>query len=269
MNAYVLGADAAETARLDVQSAAIERPTRLLLRAAGLAPGMRVIDLGSGLGHLSTIAAEMVGREGRVIGVEASARQIEIAESRRAAAGIGQLSFVQGDVQTWRPGFEADAVIGRLILFHLPDPVATIRHHLQSLRPGGLVVALDYDLGGARAEPPVALAVQLRDWVERAFRAAGAHPTIGARLKVILADAGAVDVQSFGTQEYFAPSDPRGVGLLSSIVRALAPQIVQHGIATAEELGIETLQQRLGDAVRATNAVMLPPTLACAWGRKI
>jgi cyclopropane fatty-acyl-phospholipid synthase-like methyltransferase len=48
-NAYVLGSDPQELARLDRQAAFIEAPTRLLLQAAGLAPGMRVLDLGTGL----------------------------------------------------------------------------------------------------------------------------------------------------------------------------------------------------------------------------
>jgi hypothetical protein len=61
---YVLGNHAEELARLDHQAAVIERPTRLLLQAAGLTAGMRVLDLGTGLGHVARLAGELVGPMG-------------------------------------------------------------------------------------------------------------------------------------------------------------------------------------------------------------
>ena len=56
-NAYVLGSDRRELERLDRQAAAIEAATRLLLRQSGVSPGMRVLDLGSGPGHVTHLVA--------------------------------------------------------------------------------------------------------------------------------------------------------------------------------------------------------------------
>jgi ubiquinone/menaquinone biosynthesis C-methylase UbiE len=67
---YVLGSDTAEIARLDAQAESIAAPTALLLRAAGIAPGMRVLDLGTGLGAVAFAVAELVGAEGAVVGVD-------------------------------------------------------------------------------------------------------------------------------------------------------------------------------------------------------
>jgi len=72
-NAYILGNHPEELARLDRQAAAIDRPTRLLLQAAGLAPGASVVDLGTGLGHVAQIAGELVGPTGSVLGIDRSA----------------------------------------------------------------------------------------------------------------------------------------------------------------------------------------------------
>ena len=58
---YALGSSDEEIACLDAQSASIVAPTRLLLRAAGIGPGMRVLDLGTGLGHVARLVAELVG----------------------------------------------------------------------------------------------------------------------------------------------------------------------------------------------------------------
>ena len=60
---YVLGNHPEELARLDRQAAAIDRPTRLLLQAARITPGTRVLDLGTGLGHVAQIAGSSSGRQ--------------------------------------------------------------------------------------------------------------------------------------------------------------------------------------------------------------
>jgi SAM-dependent methyltransferase len=270
MSNYVLGSDEPEIARLDGQAAVIERATRVLLRAAGIAPGMRVLDLGCGLGHVAFIAAEVVGPEGRVIGIDASARLLAVADERRRAAGIEHLRFCEGDVRTWRDEDPFDAIVGRLILSHLPDAVAVARHHMPAIRHGaGVFVAIDFDVGGARAEPQVPLVTQALEWVRGAFRRAGADPTIGTRLAMILGEAGLQEIQSYGLQEYCPPGDPRGPALLSGLVHALAPQIVDAGLATDEQLGLRTLQARIAHATEAAGAVMLPPTVVGAWGRRM
>ena len=263
---YTLGSSDQEIVRLDAQAASIEGATRLLLRAAGVSPGMRVLDLGTGIGHVAMLVAELVGADGRVIGIDTSARLLEVATAR--ASAHPQLKFVQGDVQTWRDEAPFDAIVGRLILFHLPDAVAVLKHHLAALRPGGLLLALDFDVGACRTEPAVPLATEALGWVSAAFRSAGANPTIGTKLALLLAEAGLSDVQTFGIQGYLAPDDPRGPALLSGVVRTLAPQIVEAGITTAEQIGIDTLTRRLAAAMQASQSALLPPALAGAWGRR-
>jgi SAM-dependent methyltransferase len=264
---YVLGSDAAELARLDAQAAAIAEPTRLLLRAAGLQPGQRVLDLGCGPGHVSLLAAELVGPEGSVTGLDVSPRMLEVAEQRRRDAGVANVRFVEGDVRTWR-GEDVDAVVGRLVLFHCADPADVVRHHAESLTPGGLAAFVDFDVGAVRTEPPVQLSDDLTVRVLAAFRSAGADPVIGTRLASILAEAGLADVQSFGVQAYVLPGDPSASHLLAGVVRTLAPQMEAAGIATVEELGLDTLQQRLAEAHREAGAVVLLPTVVGAWGRR-
>src|SRR5689334_14659822 len=96
---YVLGNDPDELQRLDRQAARIEQPTRLLLQAAGIRRGMRVLDLGTGLGHVARIAAELVGPGGAVVGVDESADALAVARARADTAGVRHLSFVEGDVR--------------------------------------------------------------------------------------------------------------------------------------------------------------------------
>ena len=265
---YVLGSHAQELARLDAQAQAIEPATRLLLGAAGMRPGWRVLDLGTGLGHVARLVSSLVGPSGSVVGVDRSSEMLTEARQRAAAATVAGVSFVEGDVTTWTAGEPFDAVVGRLVLFHVTDPVAVVRHHLANLKPGGLFLAIDFDLGSSRSEPPLPLVAQCLDWVKRAFSAAGASPMIGARLGTILGAAGLGDVKTFGVQPYLGWRDPAATRMLAGVVRSLAGAITAHGIASAEEIGLETLEQRLGDEVARADAVILLPAVAGAWGRR-
>jgi SAM-dependent methyltransferase len=263
---YVLGNSSEELARLDHQAAMIERPTRFLLQAAGLKAGMRVVDLGCGLGHVARLAAELVGPTGSVLGVDRSRDALAAARDRTKRAGTPRVDFVDDDVTTWRTVEPVDAIVGRLLLFHVADPAAVARHHIANLRGGGLFVAIDFDLGGARCEPPVAIMEDTLRWVEKAFQAAGARPHIGAKLGQLLDEAGFTGVTSVGFQQYFLPRDPSGPALLAGVARSLAPAIIRHGIATAEQMDLATLEARIGEALRQADAVMLPPTVVGAWG---
>ena len=263
---YSLGSEDHEIARLDAQAALLDRATGMLLRAGGIGPGMRVLDLGTGLGHAAFAAAELVGAEGRVVGIDNASRLLGVA-TRRASA-YPQVRFVEGDVRTWRSEEPFDAVVGRLIFFHLPDRLEVLRHHVAALRPGGLVVALDFDLGSIRAEPAVPLVEEAVEWTNATFLSAGACPTIGARLGPLLSNAGLADVQSIGIQEYLGPGDPRGARVLCGVMRSLAPQAAAAGIATPEHLRYDALEDRLATAMRASGSALLFPVLSGAWGRR-
>lgn len=226
-----------------------------------------MLDLGTGLGHVAFALGELVGPAGTVVGIDQTTAMLAVAEQRRVAGGIENVRFVEADARTFRDDDGFDAVVGRLILFHLADPVEVLRHHLSGLVEDGLMLMIDFDVGSARSEPPVPLFSAARDWVIEAFRRAGANPMIGSQLGLMLRDAGLSDVQTFGIQSYLPPDDAGGSALLAGVVRSLAPVIVANGIATEEELGLDSLQERLARELRASRAVGLIPAVAGAWGR--
>lgn len=261
--AYVLGGEGHELARLDAQAAYYEAPTLELLHGAGIGPGLRVLDLGCGLGHVSRLVAGLVGPDGEVVGVDAQPALLEIARRRTAEAGLDNVRFVEADARTYAEERRFDAVVGRLILFHLEDPAAVVRHHAAGLERDGIVLAVDFDVGTARAEPHVDLVRTAGDYIIASFRRAGADPVIGTHLASILADAGLAEVASKGIQTYIPAGDPVAPRMLAGVVRTLA--VATDGAGLPAELDLETLDQRLADAL--ADAVLLPPTLVGAWGR--
>ena len=266
--AYVLGSDEPEIARLDAQASSIAAPTDTLLRAAGIGGDMRVLDLGTGLGHVAFLLAALLEDGGSVLGVDREERLLELAERRRAAAGHANVAFVQGDARTFTPAEPFDAIVERLMLFHLPDREAVLRRQIDALKPGGTMLLVEFDIGAMRSEPDVPLVTAAREWMEAAFRSVGADPRIGARAGELLRGAGFADVSTFGLFPYLGPRDPTGPLLCAGIFRSLAPRILSEGIATEAELGLDTLRERIAEQVAARDATMLTPAVVGAWGRR-
>jgi ubiquinone/menaquinone biosynthesis C-methylase UbiE len=266
--AYVLGTDDAEIARLDAQAGSIAGASEALLRASWIGGPMRVLDLGTGLGHVAFLVADLLDHDGSVLGVDQAERLLEVAERRRAAAGAENIEFLQADARAFSASEPFDAIVARLLLFHLPEREEILHRQLDALRPGGTMVLIEFDIGAMRGEPEVPLVDAVRRWIEAAFRLAGADPRIGTQAGQLLRRAGYADVSTFGIQAYFGPSDPIGPVLCAGVARSLAPQILAHGIADEAELGLDTLQERIAEQVVSRDAVIIPPAVVGAWGTR-
>src|SRR2546430_5550796 len=96
---YVLGESDAEFRRLEMQSAFVRDLTEDVLKRAGLRPGMRVLDIGSGIGDVALLAGGLVGPTGSVLGIDRSAAAVETAERRVAQARQhGGIRFAVADL---------------------------------------------------------------------------------------------------------------------------------------------------------------------------
>src|SRR6266849_10580117 len=95
---YLLGSTDAEHERLIRQAVRLAPVTERFFRQAGIGPGQRVLDLGSGVGDVTMLAAGLVGPSGEVVGVERDTRSIARARQRVVEAGLHNVSFIQSDV---------------------------------------------------------------------------------------------------------------------------------------------------------------------------
>jgi ubiquinone/menaquinone biosynthesis C-methylase UbiE len=120
--------------------------SRRHLELAGVSPGMRVLEAGSGTGAVSRVAAAMVGPSGRVVGLDASPGRSAEGRRRAAEAGLAHLDFVAGEV-TAPPLREAsfDLAWSRFLFGYLPDPDAALAALVRLVRPGGRVVVGEVD----------------------------------------------------------------------------------------------------------------------------
>jgi arsenite methyltransferase len=109
-----------------------------------LTPGERVLDLGSGAGTDSLIAAQMVGEQGHVTGIDMT--QEMLAKARAAATEMGATSveFVEGEAERLPfPDASFDVVISNGVIDLIPDKDAVFTELFRVLAPGGRIQVAD------------------------------------------------------------------------------------------------------------------------------
>ena len=103
-----------------------------------LAPGERVVDVGSGAGIDSLIASRMVGPDGHVVGIDMTAAMLERARSSATELGASNVEFRNGFAEALPvPDEWADVVISNGVLNLFPDKPAGLGEMARVLKPGG------------------------------------------------------------------------------------------------------------------------------------
>jgi arsenite methyltransferase len=109
-----------------------------------LAPGERVLDLGSGAGTDSLVAAQMVGADGHVTGIDMTAPMLAKARAAATEMGVANVEFVEGEAERL-PFADAsfDVVISNGVIDLVPDKDAVFAELYRVLAPGGRMQIAD------------------------------------------------------------------------------------------------------------------------------
>jgi len=267
-HAYVFGHSDRELARLKAQARLIDPITRRFFREAGVAPGMRVLDVGSGAGDVAFLAAAMVGDAGEVVGVDRVPAALEMARARAASRSLGNVVFREGDPAELEFDRPFDAVLGRYVLQFQPDPAAVLRKVAAHVRPGGVVVFHEIDWGGLRSFPPAPTFDQCCRWGEETVRSCGAETRMGIKLHSTFVAAGLPSPTML--LEALLGGGPNGAAVLhlvADLMATLLPTMERLGVATAAEVGLETLVERMAKEGTASSSVFVGHHQVGAWAR--
>jgi ubiquinone/menaquinone biosynthesis C-methylase UbiE len=266
---YALGHSEEERRRLSEQDAFVGDLTGRLLLHAGVGPGMRVLDVGCGVGDVSLRAASLVGSGGEVVGVDKDPLVLADAEERVRALGLSNVKFVEGDLRDLQFDGQFDAAVGRFILMYLADPAAALRHVAGHVRPGGVLAFQEYNMAeGAISHPRAALWERTFDLIMETLRRAGTQMEMGLKMYLALVEAGLPAPEMRAERIVGGGPEYSGYGYVAEVVRSLLPMAEKLGVVSAEEVGIETLHERIRDEVVALGAAVALPSMAGAWTRK-
>lgn len=258
---YSLATGRSAERRLEILHSLYGPGTRYLLELAGLRPGMRVADLGCGVGTVTQLLAEMAGPNGHVVGVDLGADQLEVARERIDAAGVTNVTFVNASAtDTGLPRGSFDLVYCRFLLLHLADPEACLGEMRSLLKPGGVVVCEDGDLTSAGSEPASSLGA-FADLFGRLGPTRGLDYTLGRRLYQMVGAAGFESVSIRVNQPVRTTGQDKR--LLEWSVAEAAQAFVGAGLIAAAELEATLADmERLGDD---ETVVALMPRMSQVW----
>lgn len=257
-----------EDGRLRSQAVLFGPTTERAFAAAGLGAGMRVLDVGSGAGDVAMIAARLVGSRGEVVGIERDPEAVAMANTRVQDAGIPNVRFIPGDALTL-DAVEGpfDAVVGRLVLMYLADPVAALRGAAEIVRPGGLVCFEEADLTYDWAHPMTPLWAQIRAWFLQTLARANIPDRMGLTLPRAFVAAG-LPVPELRLEAFaYADPDLAAFGWANLLV-GLVPLMEKLGVAAARDVRPDTLTDRLLAELRRQRGVVIGPPMMAAWSRR-
>jgi SAM-dependent methyltransferase len=264
---YVLGHSAAELRRLIEQAAFFGDLTADLFQRAGIESGMNVLDIGCGVGDVAFLAASMVGRSGSVHGIDRAAEAVALARQRADYAEIENVTFEVADAATFQPSAKFDAAVGRLVLAYQPDVSAVLRHLASLLRRGGVIAFQECDLSSASTKPEVPLFTHMVDYVRETYRRANLEAEMGSRLHSAFRGAGLGAPKMLAAGRVESGPDSPAYGAVAKVVESAAPMMERLGVASVAELHLDTLEERLREAIVAADAVVFMPLFTGAWTR--
>jgi SAM-dependent methyltransferase len=266
---YVMGHNDRERRRLALQAAVINPLTDTFLRRSGLSAGMRVLDLGCGIGEVTLIAARLVGPHGQVHGIDVDAAALEIAQNRISSAGHQHVTFEQIDLAAHSPSEPYDAVIGRHILIHTKDALEVLRKAVDMVGNGGLIAFQEYDLSYfPLGYPDLPLMAHVIEQIVEFFRRAVPKPNIGTQLFYLMQEAGLAPPEC--RAEAIIDGGPHSpiYEWLAETVISLSPKFQAVGMKPFAHTDGPILTKQLREEALEKRSVILGPMIVGAFARK-
>ena len=242
---YTIAGGLTDAQRLARQAHVMAGATERFLAGLGLTAGWSCLDVGCGDGQVTVAMAQAAGPDGRTVGLDVDAAALDLARAGARNAGV-DVAFVDDDADRPIAAGRFDLAYARLLLSHLVDPFAVVRAMAAEVRPGGVVAVEDMFLGTLRSDPPAPALDRLQEVYGATVRFHGGDPTIGPRLRALLAAVGLRDVREGTVVNPMEAVDDKL--FLAQLVRNMRGSILEAGAATDEE--IDALEASVADAAR-------------------
>ncbi len=258
--------DGAEYQRLREQALWWQSATEDVLDRVGLKPGMSCLDVGSGPGVTMRMMADRVGPSGRVTGIEIDGEVGAQALADLRGRGGATFDVIEANAVEIEqvPGAPFDLTYCRLFLMHMQDPVAALERMLSWTRPGGVVVAQEFDFEAIAVEPLCPAMAEFNRLFEGVFRGHGRNLRAGRHLPAQFEAAGLGQPDGTLSEVKFLPLKdlaPLLIGVYQGLFAAAA------GLGIADPARAEQFRRDMTAAGADGRHYCLTPILIGAWKR--
>jgi ubiquinone/menaquinone biosynthesis C-methylase UbiE len=237
--------------------------TAALLGRAGVAAGMRTVDLGCGGGNVTIEIARLIA-PAIATGIDMDEVKLALAREAATTAGIANVEFRAMNLHDWHESAAYDVVYTRFVLQHLSQPVQMLRQMWEAVRPGGVVIAEDADFDGWVCYPPSSgLDFFTRSYAEVIRRSGGDH-SMARKLYAYFIEAGIGRPEVQVNQPVYV--DGEGKTLPQTTLEATADLIVAESIASREE--VEGALRDLERLAEDEETLLLGPRIFQLWRRR-
>ena len=197
-----------------------------------LTPGLRVLDLGCGTGGITLGIAEAVAPHGEAVGVDISAMLID--DARRLHGEVAGLRFETADIYHLQFRDAFDIAHAARVLQWLAQPLDALRNMQQAVKPGGRVIALDYNHERIAWEPPPPPSMlTFYDAFLRWRAEAGMDNAIADHLPALFTQLGLQDVQAVAQHETTQRGDAdfeARLGIWAEVAATRGHQMARDGL---------------------------------------
>jgi ubiquinone/menaquinone biosynthesis C-methylase UbiE len=265
---YELGHSDRELKRLATQAQLVDPFTREFFREGGVAPGMRVLEIGSGAGDTALLVADIVGSAGEVVGIDRSPVAASAAQDRVGALGRRNITFGEATVDTLDSAETFDAVVGRYVLMFNSDPAAMLRAAARHVRPGGLIAFHEVDWHGYGSRPASPAYDKCCDWIVGTFQKIGTNSFMGGDLYSAFMQAG-IPAPTMALRALIAGESrcAGAVDLITDLAITMAPVMEERGVIAPGEIDPAAFKEQVIAEVNRLGSVVVGRSEIGAWSR--
>lgn len=261
---HVHARDAKEYQRLRDQARMWQEATAQVLATVELGPGMSCLDVGCGPGAVMRLMADRVGPEGRVTGIEIDAALGADALQELRREGGAHFELIAADLLKLRTpsGAPFDLTFCRLLLMQMRDPVTVLEKMSAWTKPGGVVVAQEFDFGAIAVEPTCPAMGEFNRVFEGVFRGHGRNMRAGRQLPAQFEAAGLGAPDGTDAAVHFPPLSEMAnmfIGVYDGLYAVAAE------LSLADPVRASQFRTEMADAAADGRYYCLTPVLIAAW----
>ncbi len=243
--------------RLDILFNTLKGSTTEFLHRAELKRDIHCLDLGCGNGGVSFLLANLIGVNGRVLGLDIDPKNIQIATETAKEKGIENIAFQHFDVYKLEKRNKYDLVYTRFLLSHLSSPETVLNRVFSSLKAGGTILVEDTDFTGHFSYPSSVHFDRYVSLYQQLLKKRGGNANRGKELIAMLEKAGFTDIEF----EVSQPVHTSGNGKLMAEItfEAVFQSLVDENLINGEEFS--TIHKGLVEFRKREDTIMSLPRI--------